>query len=418
MAKVTISCLLVSLSCVTVLFMWYITTAYDLKTPMELSIVSPSNATVMEPLGFKTKSPDDTQRSKEKLFRARKKLLLDKCSSSHVTSFLTAFRPVTKAFFYSSEAKLVVCKVPKVGSTFWARVFIALEGEISARKAFLLDRYVVHDRKYEIGFMFSKEAKKRGSKIGVVSRNPYSRLYSAYIDKIYLLSDLNQKFGRRLKKGLEDVGDGKCGFVVTFQDFLEQLLNAATAEGHFDDHYSPVTRLCDPCNLNLDYVIKQETMSSDAEYILDLAKRERNASHTEDIKLLIRNVDTRLELRQLIKTVLKDKKKFQVECPQISSLMQKVWTALQFQGVIHYESEYPIQQFRDLKNSKSYENDITTIIMREIENKPVGLPQRNYQRNDALIYAYRQINEYTIGRIKRVYRLDFLLFGYDLEPPL
>ncbi|XP_069104765.1 carbohydrate sulfotransferase 10-like isoform X2 [Argopecten irradians] len=420
MFKFTVTCLLVSLSCVTIVFMWYITTAYDLKTAREFSILSPSNATVTNSVETSqiTTTDFDADRNKDQLFKARKKTLSEKCASVQVTSHLTAYRPVTKAFFYSSEAKLVMCKVPKIGSTFWARVFVALEGEMSPRRAFLLDRYEVHDGKYEIGFVFSKEAKKRGSKIGIVSRNPYSRLFSAYIDKIWLLSDLNQKFGRRLKKGLEDVGDGKCGFAVTFQDFLEFSLNAAYAEGHFDDHYAPVTRLCDPCNLNVDYIVKQETMTSDAEFILDKLKRDRNASRTEDIKLLIRHQDPRLELRQLIKTILKDRRKFMIECPQISSLMQKVWTALQFQGVIHYDSEYPIQKFRDLGKSKSHENDITSIITREITNRPVSLRQRNFQRADAVINAYKQVNEYTIGRIKMMYKLDFLLFGYDLEPPL
>ncbi|XP_060064035.1 carbohydrate sulfotransferase 13-like [Ylistrum balloti] len=419
MVKVTITCVLISLACMTILFMWYITTAYDLKTHTEFSIVSPSNSTVTKPLKSHANLLDlDVKRSQEKLFRERKKHLTERCNSPQVSSYLTANRPVTKAFFYSSEAKLVVCKVPKIGSTFWARIFNALEGEISVRKAFLLDRYEVHDGKYEIGFVFSKEAKKRGSKIGVVSRNPYSRLFSAYIDKIYLLSDLNQKFGRRLKKGLEDAGDGKCGFSVTFQDFLETLLNSAHDGGQFDDHYAPVTRLCNPCHLNIDYVIKQETMSSDAEFVLDIVKKERNISHIEDIKMLIRHMDMRQELRQLIKTILKDRKKFIVECPEISSLMQKVWTVLQFQGIIHYDSEYPIQTFRDIKKSKSYENEIITIIMREIERKPVSLTQRKYQRQDAVMHAFRGVTEYNIGRIKMLYKLDFLLFGYDLEPPL
>lgn len=365
---------------------------------------------------IKDKVQSDGEINRGKLFKERKKLLNEKCKLTEVSSNLLKHTPVTKAFFYSPEAKLVVCKVPKIGSTFWARVFAALEGETTARRAFQLDRYQVHDGKYEIGFVFAKEAQKRGSKICVAARNPYTRLFSAYLDKIYLLSVLNQQFGRQLKKGLENVGKGKCGFAVSFQEFLDILLNSA-AEDIFDDHYSPVTRLCNPCDLNPDYVIKQETMTTDAEFILDELKKARNTSHVAEIKDSIRNTDVQIELRQLIKTVMIDRKKFRVECPQLSLLMQKVWKALQLQGIIHEESDYPGKEVTSLQQSKQFEKDITSIIMRELEQKPVSLKQMLFQRHNSVVDAYRGIHRYTIGRIKLLYKLDFVLFGYDPEPP-
>lgn len=67
-----------------------------------------------------------------------------------------------------------------------------------------------------------------------VTRNPYSRLYSVYIDKIYLPGFW--KFTKKIneRKGRE------CSTSVRFGEFLDYIMK----EEVYDPHWHPVSELC------------------------------------------------------------------------------------------------------------------------------------------------------------------------------
>ena len=55
--------------------------------------------------------------------------------------------------------------------------------------------------------------------------------------------------------------------------------------------------------------------------------------------------------------------------------------------------------------------------MKEIENDNITPSERKEQRWNFLVEEFQDIPKDLIEEIKVVYKADFLLFGYDIEPP-
>jgi len=151
------------------------------------------------------------------------------CKEPKALDFLLKNKVQTKTWYLSGRAKLAVCKVPKTGCTLWGLVFIALETEMDVGMAFETNRRSVHDGRYERKMFMVNYLKTLADSLTViVTRDPYSRLFSAYVDKIYLIGVLNRSFGTRLKKGLyKNSKGGTCGYDVSFDEFLEEVVRLA-----------------------------------------------------------------------------------------------------------------------------------------------------------------------------------------------
>ena len=97
-------------------------------------------------------------------------------------------------------------------------------------------------------------------------REPYSRLWSAYVDK-FLLPDYWNVDGVRITRRRPGVSReaAKCGHDVTFAEFVDYVTSVPASK--LNDHYGPYHLLCSPC-LFLPHVIgKMETFDQDAKYV-------------------------------------------------------------------------------------------------------------------------------------------------------
>jgi len=109
-------------------------------------------------------------------FASRKAHMDEICKRGEVKGGVSGVLPFSKA-------KVLYCFVPKGGCTFWKTMFIleTQEGGIKKDKLFSIPNLDVHRRahikKYQDGDYTTRF---------MVSRDPFSRVASAYIDKIYL----------------------------------------------------------------------------------------------------------------------------------------------------------------------------------------------------------------------------------------
>ncbi|XP_045101383.1 uncharacterized protein LOC123498255 isoform X3 [Portunus trituberculatus] len=109
-------------------------------------------------------------------------------------------------------------------------------------------------------------------------RHPFSRLLSAYRDKVeaaqhWSLKQLREHIfttlaeanltKRRPNKDSQNSGDD----IPTFRDFLEYILINKWTGGGFDSHWAPYWHLCSPCFIQYDAVAKLETAHTDLKYI-------------------------------------------------------------------------------------------------------------------------------------------------------
>ncbi|KAH3795457.1 hypothetical protein DPMN_149009 [Dreissena polymorpha] len=59
-----------------------------------------------------------------------------------------------------------------------------------------------------------------------------------------------------------------CATDVSFQEFLQWILNEAKAGKSVDQHWAPIYSICGSCEVNAQYIVKQETFTNDIGAVL------------------------------------------------------------------------------------------------------------------------------------------------------
>ncbi|XP_063969513.1 carbohydrate sulfotransferase 11-like [Lytechinus pictus] len=173
--------------------------------------------------------------------------------------------------------KILYCAIPKAGCTNWKQMILNISGygDILEDMKESSGAYSVHDLMNHAYKPISKLDPDRARetlktyKSFMFVRNPYSRLLSAYQDKI--LQDEHSKWRDEMlewiisndPKVAADVFLGKRNF--TFEEFLTFYLSPIDNNPHWKEYY----RLCFPCLVNYDFIGKLETMREDSKYILE-----------------------------------------------------------------------------------------------------------------------------------------------------
>lgn len=296
-----------------------------------------------------------------------------------------------------------------------------------------------------------------GIKTVVVSRNPYSRLFSAYVDKLYLplfWEHFAELEGARLLPHLyfnttkdflktskgEVIGSGRilrykeklrqhgllitknvtvkirpvCANDITFKQFLSFVINQTKNRIPLEAHWAPISHMCHPCRVNTYKVVKQESFAADVEHTLtsvgmnlseyDWLKRSLNEDRVEtSVPGIVAVVARRLLLKQVYL------------CISHSEVAQRLWKAFQIQGFIHDQSRIP-EVFLSPK-FRFNKREVSKIILETIKEKPLTLRESARQRERHLREAYANLPANIVQGIRDVYQLDFTLFDYSDLPP-
>ncbi|XP_069131923.1 uncharacterized protein [Argopecten irradians] len=342
------------------------------------------------------------------ILEARTTVVKEVCAREFNNSVKTRGRgPI---FFYSKTARMTCCKAPKTGSSFWGTVVLAIESQQNSDKTFHINRNSVHGRN-EIAVPTFKNVSRNALSV-MVSRDPYTRLYSAFVDKYFLLGQLGRSLQSALKKGPFRMNGGVCGYDVTFSDFLNHVTDLALKGVELNEHYMPVVKLCDPCNLHYDVYSRQESLTKDTKYVLELLKF--SEAKKQDIQTSLKR-GLKNTIYSLVSSYLSDYKKYRTDCPDRVSHFEKVWKTLQVQGYVSTKNDYPRREFQKML---TFDPDvITLLIIKEIERFPLGKEEKMLQRQSAVSIAYQDVGQATIQKVQKVFKMDFLLFGYDMTPP-
>ncbi|CAK9302746.1 unnamed protein product [Gordionus sp. m RMFG-2023] len=192
-----------------------------------------------------------------------------------------------KHLIVNDNLKLIYCYVPKVSSTQWKKIFYMEENSKLIKESNLSQAHVnnlVHDRAqltYLSSFNDSSEVEKRLNhyKKFMFVREPLERLLSAYLNKFgsndnlyfkksfakYILK-LKHKSQRRFKETFNYSTEN----IVEFRDFVKFILNPKTQKSSYlmNEHWLPITSLCDPCAISYDFIGRQEQMIEDGNQVL------------------------------------------------------------------------------------------------------------------------------------------------------
>ena len=253
-------------------------------------------------------------------------------------------------------------------------------------------------------------ATKYGSRTVLVSRDPYSRLFSAFIDKVFLPKNIAFGIVQRLRKT-----NDSCANDLTFEEFLTDIITSVRGGQKLNNHWTPIVNLCKLCDVNAFAVVKQETFTADVEYVLKsvgVAKDEfeviYDALHDHRIEASIPG---------LVATLMQFGKGMSGEkCMEGSERARRLWTAFQIQGYIKNDIPFPSNIIN--ANVKAINpNFLTEVILETIKKHPMSQNESKLQRRGALVKAFDGVSKDILDQLKELYKQDFILFDYSFEPP-
>lgn len=338
------------------------------------------------------------------------------CESSNSSSRIAHKRRYNMKSYYSKNFDFAYCKVPKVGSTFWTILFAVLEYGVTAGKM-LLDspRSKVHFRRYNFTTTFSS-LRKEYLRTVIISRDPYTRLYSAYIDKIYLpLHAVSSYKASKLKFDERSVPSVDCSQNTTFQQFLERVVHSSLRGAKLNPHWAPITSLCRPCELNRFVHVKQESFSKDIQIVLNELRVKEDLTNF----LVSTMKDRRIEytIPGIVTTVYEHVRlKLGNSCMSWQELARRVWMSFQIQGYLRKSVNFPSEAF---KSKKDFMNDsfLSNVILTSISKHPLNSTESKLQRQSYLCDAYKRVNPNTITLLQKVFSEDFRIYGYNDTSP-
>ncbi|XP_053385968.1 carbohydrate sulfotransferase 8-like [Mercenaria mercenaria] len=245
-------------------------------------------------------------------------------------------------------------------------------------------------------------------------REPYSRLFATFENKLYCPNELWQILGtdvvRVVRKNATWLSK-QFGHDVTFAELVEYVVTLFEHDWRLNIHLAPMHTRCDPCYIKFNFIGKLEKMTDN---IIALAEMWRKNGIKVDFES---SVDVKeLELKHkrdmgpithMFTTLSRS--------PELSryDLFQRLWSSYQIRGLILNEHKMPFRE--DLVNG--IDNVMYELAVKEaIEQSSNNVTALNNQRKEALIKAYRTVPMEHMLRLRNVLKTDCELFGYDDMP--
>ncbi|XP_045172920.2 carbohydrate sulfotransferase 11-like [Mercenaria mercenaria] len=340
--------------------------------------------------------------------KTRVQVVQDKCEN-HLKN-LSSFG--IKGSIYSIPEKINYCETPKVGCTFWKSVlrFLARDYPIGrqVQKPSDIDRMYVHFGPWKNIKRYGNNAIKRGVLTTgynlMFVREPYSRLWSGYLDKFYLpdyWQSGGPKFRHISKKG--------CIQNISFEEFLTFIAeNPAT----LNIHWTPFYRLCNPCHVKYDAIGKMETFSKDSKFILNKLGHDMLVDDKQN--------SSKSRAKEEIRTLSKYNFSFKNNSCFFHKLIAKrLWSVFQMNGYIQKNIPFPLEMFSD-KNFYLGSDNTTSVFIKyafkALDSQTVSDHDLKEQKHQYMIDGYRTIPMSLLNQIRKLFQTDFELFGYDAEP--
>lgn len=174
------------------------------------------------------------------------------------------------------KRKLFYCEVSKAGCTSWKALWEFANMNITDRlpnSTLGIHSLAVMD---QAGLTFTEDWRKlyiiNYTKF-IVIRNPFDRVYSAYLNTIGKETGLPGP-DKTIINFINQYNIQNGGYRhLTFSQFLGLILDNSSFETESvrnDRHWRPITETCHVCEINYDYIIRLETINHDAAPLLQI----------------------------------------------------------------------------------------------------------------------------------------------------
>ncbi|KAK7507870.1 hypothetical protein BaRGS_00000835, partial [Batillaria attramentaria] len=305
------------------------------------------------------------------------------------------------------------CVVPKVGCTFWLNVFRYLHNDTGKQhypSPFDIPRMTTHyggrkSMKYFIvNSSFTPEHLVSDLRFMFV-RDPYSRLWSAYVDK-FLLVDYWRTEGQNIVKQRK-VKDNRthCAGDISFIEFLDYVVSNQPTR--LNEHWKPIQYLCSPCMYRPHVIGKMETFSQDVRYVLKRLNMSWIMDNYDHEAHVHGEMDMLIDYNYQVLN-----SKFYSNCSNTTDLAKRLWRTFQINGYLPSEMAFPQPNAAKMNASQ-----FKALAHEAYRNRPTKSPKEwKHQREQAMVDAYKGISRTTLEKLKKLYKYDFEIFDYDPAP--
>ena len=322
------------------------------------------------------------------------------------------FNRLPGSIILDQRHKLAYCPIPKSGCSTMKRMFWVLNGNANSKNPQDIGKGI-HDIAWSISVSHRRDLREEVTtnffKFLVV-RNPIDRLWSAFLDKVYLRHYLSIKKYESFDVSKSDqIRSSKCRHNVTFFDLLLNIVK----RGFFNAHVASYTALCRPCHIRYDAIAQLETFLPDMTYIfeknkaiedIDLSGYNLKSSTEDTARRIITGAITSPLNTFLRSTYTIDGKIY--KCGNSSSYANRLWTSFIWRRYIPSSAPYP-QRLRTGE-------DVSMELMQELyHNATSGAP---YEASSYMPQSKDKIIKEAFKRLTLKERSDWLaLFGSDFE---
>lgn len=313
------------------------------------------------------------------------------------------------------KQNLLFCPMCKLASTYWTQFFRLLE---------LFDNHT-YITPYDIPIKDAPPTKQRLLVAGgqpsllykdfykfLFVRDPYSRILSAYVDKLFAP---NPVFWKTLAKHQIDRFRPKsqprnpCGADLTFEEYVKAIVEnhrKPQESGKVDCHDESFTGACHPCEINYNFVGKMENFTVDSNHILKTLHMEttiealkKHGKELADMEATSDTVNSPFKWKADIK-----------KCIPWKEALNRIWRKLQIRGVIG-KQQLPLSEEEAESITKE---EFIKLILKTQALTPYS--ERKQQRKEAFREIFASVPIKHLEELKVAYKTDFDFFEYNTEP--
>ncbi|XP_076449152.1 uncharacterized protein LOC143285641 [Babylonia areolata] len=317
-------------------------------------------------------------------------------------------------FLLDDVHHVLYCFIPKNGCSFWKRVFAIIDGSLQGKSVFNLSSTGIHRAAKSFDTLarghrslFTMYYHLQASKKVVFVRDPYERLFSGYVDKLFAPCTMTHtekniiQYSRNSWKK-----ETICNRGVNFTEFLLYVTNerSISVNNHFGQQYT----ICHPCHIDYDFIGKLETFHEDATVVL------QEAVHLDPS--VVWGPEDQFEENSDI-NILEDMVQRTWgscggSCLPLYNVMLRLWIVFQVRGFLSVKHGFPLS--REEAGQMTKEQFQALVLNTYKQSGDRGIVKQ--QRQQALEEAFRSVPLDLMDRVERYIDSDCRLFGYECSP--
>ncbi|XP_052763964.1 uncharacterized protein LOC128205939 [Mya arenaria] len=391
-------------------------------------------------------------------FETRRRMLNKTCFKYESTVYKYLPCELKKTKFdlkYAEDGGLIYCAIAKTGSTFWKRVMHVIGGwgnttnpiEIRSEDADKVGGFsTMEDKNFtEIRDLFEF------SKTVMFVRDPFTRLFSAWLDKFYSPNPYYWKYGgtnivtrqrfyaknttkEKFEDSIERETNGavhlfkrslsndketenvntttqrtpvNCGYDVSFEEFISYVVGFKQNSTCLDEHFSPNYKHCLPCTFDYEYIGKYETFKEETIFLLN------ELNLTEKVKIPDFEKDANLDaITGLTEWVFMQEKEIEECGVTFRCALFRTFKRLQGRGIISKAVSFPYDNNTDMYNITEdiFRNDMLRL------SRLGTKAEKRKNRQESILKAFKSLPEQLMEKLKDSLTIDFEMFDYSDSP--